>query len=180
MSFIGIRVNFETSRLIHEIDVPGIKTDRTALHITLLCLGDETPIEELAQAMIATYEVSKNTCPFWVKLSCVNYFDITEEGKQYPIIAPVLSPKLHELQGALKKSFNKAKIEYNKKFKEYKPHITLSYNDESIKKTKIEPIEWSVQELTLWGGAHGDDRIYINFPLELKANENISEICCGK
>src|SRR4029077_3754662 len=102
------------------------------LHITLLYLGEDTPIEELAKAMVAAHEVIRETNPFLVKLSCVNCFTPTEEGKPYPIIAPVLSPKLYELQASLKKSFGRSKIEFDKRFKEYKPHITLSYNDEEI------------------------------------------------
>lgn len=180
MSILAIRPPWETSRLIHEIDIPGEKSDSGQLHITLLYLGEETPIQELARAMVAAYEVTKDTSPFWVKLGCVNCFEPADEGNPYPIIAPVLSPKLHELQTALKKSFTKAKVGFDKRFKEYKPHITLSYNDEEIKKTKIDPIEWSVQELVLYGGSDGDNRISTVFPLELRANENISELCCGK
>lgn len=180
MSIIAIRPPHECARLIHEIDVPGTKTDTAQLHITLLYLGEETPIEELARAMVAAYNITKDTSPFWVKLSCVNYFKPAEEGDVFPIMAPVLSPKLHELQASLKKSFTKSKIEYDKRFKEYRPHITLSYNTDSIKKTKIEPIEWAVQELVLLGGGDGDNRVFISFPLELRKNEEISELCCGK
>lgn len=177
MSFLGIRAPYEVARLIHEIDIPGIKQDTNHLHITLLYLGQETPIEELAKAMIATYAVSQNTSPFQVKLNSVDYFDV-DDGNKYPIIAPITSNALSELNTNLKKSFDKMKVGYNKKFKTYKPHITLSFNDEPIKKTKIEPIVLSISELVLWCGSDGDNRMTITFPLEIKENENISEKCC--
>ena len=179
MSFIGISTPHETARLIHEIAVPGEKEDSSYLHITLLYLGKNVPIEDLAKAMVATYNITKDTAPFWVQLNKVDYFDVPE-GKPYPIIAPVISPKLHELRKNLVKSFKKSKIDFDTTFKTYKPHVTLSFNETNIKKTKIEPIEWSVQEIVLWGGSNGDNRVFFTFPLELPKNEEISELCCKK
>jgi|ERR1700722_9672312 len=165
MAFLGIRAPHEAARLIHEIDVPGEKEDSAHLHITLLYLGKDVSVEELARAMVATYSVTKDTSPFWVSLNCVNYFPVPD-GMPFPIVAPVISPKLHELRKNLAKTFGRAKIDYDKRFKVYHPHVTLSFNDTNIKKTKIEPIEWSVQELVLWGGSNGDSRIFITFPLD--------------
>jgi len=169
MSFIGIRVPHETARLLHEIDVPGEKEDSAQLHITLLYLGKNVPIKDFAKAMVATYEVTEKTCPFWVKSTSVACFPV-DYGNPYPIIAPVQSPQLFQLHKYLKRSFDKSGIEYNKQFKLYRPHITLSFNDVAIKKTKIEPIEWPIQELVLWGGEDGDNRVFTTFPLEIKKN----------
>src|ERR1700722_2098198 len=144
MAFLGIRAPHEAARLIHEIDVPGEKEDSAHLHITLLYLGKDVSVEELARAMVATYSVTKDTSPFWVSLNCVNYFPVPD-GMPFPIVAPVISPKLHELRKNLAKTFGRAKIDYDKRFKVYHPHVTLSFNDTNIKKTKIEPIEWAVQ-----------------------------------
>lgn len=176
MSFLGINVPHPTARLLHEIDAPGSKTDSAQMHITLLYLGKNTPIDEIAKAMIATYEITQNFVPFWVKSSAVSSFPV-EGGLPHPIIAPVQSPKLYELHKLLKKSFDRSGINYNKKFKLYRPHITLSFNDEAIKKTKIEPIEWSVQELVLWGGEDGDNRVFTTFPLDIKKN---CELACQR
>src|SRR5277367_5816279 len=96
MSFIGIRVPHETARLLHDIDVPGEKEDSAQLHITLLYLGKNTPIKEIAKAMVATYEVTQAISPFWVKTTNVSCFPM-EEGYPCPIIAPIQSPKLFEL-----------------------------------------------------------------------------------
>lgn len=169
MSFLGIRINHEVARLLHDIDVPGEKEDSAQLHITLLYLGKDIPIKEIAKAMVATYEITQRTCPFLLKTSSISCFPV-EEGYPYPIIAQIQSPKLLELHKYLKRSFDKTKVEYNKKFKLFHPHVTLSFNKDGIKKTKIEPIEWSVQELVLWGGEDGDNRIFTTFPLEIKKN----------
>lgn len=177
MSFIGIRVAHETARLLHDIDVPGEKEDSAHLHITLLYLGNNTPIKEIAKAMVATYEVTQATSPFWVKTASVSCFPV-EEGQDHPIIAPIQSPKLFELHKFLKKTFDKMNVEYSKKFKTYHPHITLSFHNEAIKKTKIDPIDWAVQEIVLWGGEDGDNRVFTTFPLALPKNEEIYELCC--
>lgn len=169
MSFLGIKITHETARLLHEIDVPGMKTDTAQLHITLLYLGDNLPIKELAKAMIATYEVAQNTCPFWVKSGNIASFPVEAE-KPHPIIAMVQSPKLFELHKFLKRSFDKAGVSYDKRYKLYRPHITLAFNEAGIKKTKIEPIEWAIQEVVLWGGEDGDNRVFTTFPLEIKKN----------
>lgn len=169
MSFIGIRIPHETARLLHEIEVPGEKEDSAQLHITLLYLGKDIPIKELAKAMVATYEVTQVMPPFWVKSNNVMSFPV-DEGCPHPIVAPIQSIKLFELHRFLKKSFDRAGVEYSKKFKLYRPHVTLSFNDIAIKKTKIEPVEWTIQEVVLWGGEDGDNRVFTTFPLELKKN----------
>lgn len=169
MSFIGIRIPHETARLLHAIDIPGEKEDSAQLHITLLYLGKDAPIEEIAKAMIATYNITQKIGPFFVKSNSVSCFPV-EPGAPVPIIAPIQSQPLLELHKLLKKAFNKAKVIYDDKFKLYKPHITLAFNDSGIKKTKIEPIELPVQEIVLYGGEDGDNRIFTTFPLVLKKN----------
>lgn len=177
MSFLGIKINHDVGRLVHDIDVPGDKSDSAQLHITLLHLGKEIPIKQLAKAMVATFGITQKTEPFWAKITSVNYFEPLED-KPYPIIAPVISTELMKLQKSLKRAFNKARLNYSKNFKDYTPHITLSMHNEPINKTKIEPIEWTIQEIVLWGGDDGDDKVFLTFPLELPKNGEISELCC--
>lgn len=57
-------------------------------------------------------------------------------------------------------------IEFSKTFKDFKPHITLAYADDEIDECKIDKVECVINELVLWGGDHGDDRIFITFPLK--------------
>ena len=177
MSLIGIQVPHQVARLLQEIEVPGIKMDSASLHITLFHF-DKFSIKGVSSVMECAYNISKITCPFSVELRCVDYFPVGE-GSPYPIITPVISPKLHNLRKKIQKSLDDNDLEYSKTFKDYKPHITLSTNEEKIKKTKIPPIEFSVQELVIWAGDNGDDKMYITLPLILKKEEEkiVCEVC---
>ncbi len=182
MSFLGVSVPHPAARLFHDIDVPGQKEDTAQLHITLVYLDDNVPIKQLAKAMVAVYEVTSKTSPFLVKTSSVDCFPATADSENpeanfVPIICPITSVKLHELQSACKKSFDKHSVKYSKKFKDYKPHVTLSYHNDYITKTKIDCIEWAVQEIVLWGGDDGDGRVFTTFPLSLKKKVSIAEAC---
>lgn len=134
------------------------------MHITVLSFDDNWPISEIAKALETTYDVVSKMKPFLVVTEEVTCFPKREDN--CPIIAPVKSAELHELRDKLAKEFEKDKIDFSKLFKDYKPHVTLAYNDDEIEKFSIDPVEFSVQEIVLWGGDHGDDRIFITFPLK--------------
>lgn len=165
MAFLGIKISHDIGRLLSNIDVPDEKVSPSEYHITLLHFGDNWPIAELIKAMQAAYDVVSNTKPFLAKVEEVDCFS-PPENKPFPIITKVQSKDLHKLNDQLKKEFDKKHIEYSKTYKDYKPHITLAYAKDSIKKFKIDPLEFSIAELVLWGGDHGDDRIIITFPLK--------------
>lgn len=166
MAFLGIRVPNEVGRLIAGLDVPGEKETASEYHITILCFEDNWPISEISKATEAAYEVVSEFKPFLVKTSKVSHFPSHNDGP-IPIIAPIDSKELHEFHKKLCKAFDKAKIDYKKTFKEFKPHITLAYSEGKHDDFKIEPkLEFSVNEVVLWGGDHADDRIFITFPLK--------------
>ncbi|MGI0058149.1 MAG: 2'-5' RNA ligase family protein [Nitrosotalea sp.] len=165
MAFLGIRAPNDVGRLIAGLEVPGERETPSEYHITILCFEDNWPISEISKATEATYEVISEVCPFLVKSSKVSHFP-AHDGTT-PIIAPIDSKELHEIHKKLCKSFDKAKIDYKKTFKEYKPHITLAYSKDKHDDFKIDPkLEFSVNEVVLWGGDHADDRIFITFPLK--------------
>lgn len=164
MAFLGIRIPHETGRLLAGIEVPGTKTSPSEMHITLLHFEENWPITEIAHALEATYDVVSKVKPFIAMTEKVICFPKRED--KAAIVAQVKSAELHELREQLAKEFDKCKIEYSKTFKDYKPHITLSYHDDEIDDFDIDPVEFSIQELVLWGGDHGDDRIFITFPLK--------------
>jgi 2'-5' RNA ligase len=166
MAFLGIRVPIETGRLLKGIEVPGEKEGASEYHITLLCFEDNWPVSEIAKALEATYDVICKIKPFTVKVEDVFSFPARED-KPVPIVAKVKSDDLHDMRDELAKEFDKCGIDFSKIFKDFKPHITLAYAKESIDKFKIDPvIEFAVQEVVLWGGDNGDDRIFITFPLK--------------
>ena len=172
MAFLGIRVPHECGRLLSQIEVDGDKTSTSDLHITLLHFGDEWPISEISKSLEATYKIVSDVKPFRVKMNRVSHFSKGEGGK-YPIISRVESKELHKVREALAKEFDKKKIEYSKNFKDYKPHVTLAYIDDEPNDFDFDAVEFVVQEIVLWGGDHGDDRIFVTFSLAgPEANKN--------
>jgi len=165
MSFIGIKVPHEVGRLLHTIEVPGEKVPLHEFHVTLLYLGKEVPIETLGKAIVAAAEVAESYRPFRCTLTQTSSFPKGDDG--VPIICPVDSPELHELNTQLKAAFDAAGVDYSKKFPDYKPHVTLAYSDEVTADTLFGPLEWSAYEMVLWGGDAGDERLATNFPFAL-------------
>lgn len=167
MAFIGLALPSPTARVLSEIEVGGKTEAPSHFHITLLYLGENVPIETLGKALVATYEVSSQTDPFTVRTSRVSSFPATPDG-EVPIICLVDSAPLHDLHARLKKAYDKAGVDYSKKFPTYRPHVTLSYAEEAIKDRKIPTVEWGAHELVLWGGDEGDRRVVMSFPFSIK------------
>lgn len=167
MAFLGIRVPHETGRLLAKVDVEGEKTSVSEMHITLLHLGDEWPVSELCKSIEATYKVVSECQPFLVSMKKVTHFPKgPNSDDKFPVISRVESKELHELRDKLAEAYDDDKIEFSKLHKDYKPHITLAYAESEPDDEEFEhPVEFVVQEIVLWGGDHGDDRIFVTFPL---------------
>ncbi len=166
MAFIGIKIPADVARLFRGLDLPGVRVAESEFHITVLMFEENWPIREVGKAMEASFEVLKDTEPFQVSVDKVTCFP-KREDHPVPLIAKIVSKELQKVNKDLKKQFDKDDVEYSKTFKDFKPHVTLSYADEEIKAIDIEPkIEFTVTELILWGGDNGDDRIFITFPLK--------------
>jgi len=165
MSFIGLKCPHEVGRLLHGIEVPGEKVPPTEFHVTILYLGKDVPMEMLGKAIVAAAEVAAAQKPFRCTLTHSTCFPKNEDG--VPIICPVACPELYELHTKLKESFDGAGVDYSKKYPEYKPHLTLSYAEESVEDEPFGPLEWSAYEMVLWGGDAGDDKLATNFPFAM-------------
>jgi len=164
MAFLGIRIPHETARLLAQIDVPGEKTATSDMHITLLHFQKEWPITELVKSLEATYEVVSKFRPFLAKINKVSSFPKNPEGK-IPVIGKVNSDELMKLRKKLAENFDDSDIDFSKTHKDFKPHITLAYSEEKPDEEKFHSVEFVVSEIVLWGGDHGDDRIFVTFPL---------------
>lgn len=169
MAFLGIRIQPKITDILKKIDVPGDKTDTSDMHITILCFEDNISIKDIAKSVEATYDVIKDFPQFKIKTNKVSCFPKRKDNP-CPIIMPVVSEQLHELHKRLCKSFDEHNIDYSKTFKEYHPHITLSYADKEIKDFKSDLIEQDINEIILWGGNEGinEKELYVNFPLQEK------------
>lgn len=164
MAFLGIRIPHETGRLLAQIDVPGEKISTSEMHITLLHFQSEWPISELSKSIEATYDVVSKFHPFLISIGKMTSFSKNPEGN-VPIIGKVDSEELMKLREKLADSFDKEDIDFSKTFKDYKPHVTLAYAEDKPDDKKFHPVEFVVSEIVLWGGDHGDDRIFVTFPL---------------
>lgn len=164
MAIVAFALNSDTSRILSEIQVPGERESQK--HVTLLFLGDDVPVERLAKAMEAAYQVAATTRPFTLRTDTVTCFPKNPGG--VPIICKIESEELHALHDRLKAAFDEAGIEYSKKWPDFKPHVTLAYADEEIEDISIPPMEWGAHELIIWGGNSGDQRVIIHIPFSLK------------
>jgi len=181
MAFLGIKINHDIGRLLQGLEVPGVKESPSQYHITLLCFEDDLSISEISKSMEATFNVVSEIKPFVVKTDTITSFP-KREGHPIPIIAKVEGQELHDLREKLAKKFDKEGINFSKTFKDFKPHITLAYydSDKGIEESKIDELEFSVNEVVLWGGDNGDDRLFITFALkspELKKSSLLFQKC---
>jgi 2'-5' RNA ligase len=141
----------------------------------MLHLGNDLPIEEVAEMIPVAYAVAAKTKPFTVSTSRVTTFPHGPDGT--PIICPVMSNELVALRKELADAFDAAGIEYSKKWPVFKPHMTLGYaSDPLVDADKVidldfPPITWGAHEFVLWGGDSGDNRVIVNFPLSVAATK---------
>jgi RNA 2',3'-cyclic 3'-phosphodiesterase len=163
MAFIGVKIPTPVAVELSKIKVPGTRVSQEEMHVTLLHLGNNVPIPEVLQATLACYLMAKKWKSFKIGVKRVTSFPAGDDG--VPVIARVLCPNLHKLHGELEKSLDAMEIPYSKKFPEFKPHVTLSYSPEDVKDIEIDPIMWMVDELVIWGGDEGEERIAITLPL---------------
>lgn len=175
MAFLGLKVPYETARLLGQVKVEGEKEDLSSMHITILYLGKELPIEAVTRAIEVAYEVTSNTKPFTVKTQLVTSFSVNKDSG-IPIIARVESAPLLALRNALTAAFDAEGVNYDKKYPEYKPHVTLAYKKptgdsetgvEYPADQNIPQLEWGVGEMVLWGGDAGDEKLSVTFPFDL-------------
>lgn len=164
MAFLGIKVPSPANIFLSQIKVEGEKTPINEMHITLLYFGEEYPLDKIAKAIDIIQKEAADTSDFMVQTRQVSHFEGHKEGK-CAVIAKMTSPDLHNLRSRLAKACQKADISFSTKFKEYRPHVTLSYAEQAPKDFTIPPIQFKVKEITLWGGESMDDKIIISFPL---------------
>jgi len=175
MALIGIKINHEIVRTLKNLDVPGNRTQDDEYHITIACFEDDVTMETILKAIKSAYDIVNNTKPFLISTEEITCFP-KRENNPCAIIAKVNSEELHKLNNKIKSAFDEDEVEYSKLFKDYKPHITLSYHDEEIKSSKIEPVEFMVHEIVIFGGNNGDDKFCVTIPLkssEYKKHSNL-------
>ena len=169
MVFLGIKIPDHIAESLRGIKVPGKKENAAHYHITMFFLGSNVPTPKLTHMVEVAHDVLATAKPFSLKLDHVTNFPAGEDG--YPIICPVSSNGLKRLRQKLKEAFDEKGVEYANNFPNYTPHVTLSYADEGLEKKPFEPIKWKADEVVLWGGDSGEDRLVVKFPFSSGASK---------
>lgn len=178
MSFLGIKIPEDTSKLLHKIKVPGEKTSLEDYHISLLIFKDNFPMKHILKATETSNKIISKINPISITLKTVNHFPKREDAP-CPIICLIESDDLQKLHKKLVKAFDQNKIPFEKTFKDYKPHITLSYANKEIDDFDIKPLKFESKEVTLWSGDMGLNlnKLYVTIPFgQTKHSEIIQKI----
>jgi len=171
MAFLGLRVPADAARLLESHEVPGERLSASDMHVTILYLGKDVPVVELAKAMVASYGVASRTNPLSLSVDRVTNFPLGSDG--WPLICRIESAGLQRLNLDLRSEFTRLGLPFSNKWPDYKPHVTMSYLKDpqpegfSFDSPLPGPLPFTVHELTIWGGDDGDGRISVNIPFVL-------------
>lgn len=171
MAMIAIRIPQETARLLEKMAkcIPGNSQAASDMHVTVLYLGDDVPIDVIAKAMTACHAVTSTTAPFTMSVDRIDSFEPGTNGT--PVIMPVTSNELQTLHQNLKAELDRQGVFYDKKWPEFKPHVTLSYVDGMKGSGYLpKPLSWGVFELTVYGANKGEG-VSAVLPFELSSTE---------
>lgn len=164
MAFIGVKVPADAAASLARVKVPGEPVPPEEMHVTVLYLGKGIPIPDVLQATMACYLMTKRWAPFRVSARRVTCFPENPDSG-VPVVARVVCPELQRLHHALKKSLDFMEIGYSKKYPDFKPHVTLAYAKKPMAGHTIQSVGWDVEELVIWGGDEGAEKIAVTLPL---------------
>jgi 2'-5' RNA ligase len=167
MAIICLKVPSNIARTLEGLDVPGSHVPDKEKHVTTHTLGHlgvALPLDLIGKTISAVARATEKIKPFHVE--AIGYG--TPFGKNsmgIPVVCPIKSPELQSLHSSICSSLDEADIKHVR-FPEFKPHVTLSWGRESIiDKAFKTPLAWKVDNIVLWCGAFGDERIYTVFEL---------------
>ena len=172
MAFIGLEIPEDISKILSEIPVPGTKSNSGTYHLTLVHFElNSKDIKSLISYIAPIFELTSLLQPFEVSLTTLDTFPSEAE---IPIIVLAKSKSLQEFWQKLTKSLDQKGLEFSKKFKTHRPHVTLSFcsPEQAPKKSiDLDPVlKWQVQNIVLWGGKQGKQTIKISFPLAFEVS----------
>lgn len=170
MAMLAIPIQPDISRLLQEFDL-DIEKDPSN-HITLFYFGDNLPMSKILKIIPIIFKLTEDLRPFTASTSEYSFFDSEEK---YPVICPVKSKELMSLRNKISKAFDDDKIKYDKKFPDYKPHITLGFSQEKFPKhTKFPKVDFAISQLALYCGDTTDTKLFINFPFTINKTSQLS------
>lgn len=163
VAIVGIEVPRAVAEKLAGLGAPGSPEAPETMHITVLYLGKDAPVESVLAATDALYRVCRRTPPFNVGFAVRTSFP--DRGNGTPVIARVISPALHRFRAELMAELDAAGVFYDTKFPDFKPHVTVSYCDSAVPDAPMEPTVWTVGSIAVWGGDSGRDRLAVKVDL---------------
>lgn len=166
MAIIALEVPRGVGQYLQRLDVPGAKTPIDEMHVTIVQMDvDLSPID-VANIAGVVAELTNTMRAFEVSLHSLSQFPQNDHG--VPVICPVVSEGLMLFQSRLVETLDRAGIEFSKKFPVYKPHVTVSWAQESIAAAAlVRPIKWMTREIVLWPTHNGGEQA-VHFDLRAK------------
>lgn len=150
MSMIALKIPLDISDKLSKIKVDGKKESPEEYHITMFYFDGKLKIDDVCKITKTMNSVLGRFSPPKISFKEVSYFPKGDDG--FPVVVPILSDDLIEVRKSLAKAFDKEKINYSKKWPEFKPHLTLAYSKKEPTDQKVDKSSWSATELVLYAG----------------------------
>lgn len=161
MSILAVRIAPHIYDALSSYDIPGVREPAHNAHVTMLYFDSkELPSLDLIETL---HDYCMGLLPFTATASKISSFSRGDEGT-IPVIAPVVSPQLMKSRANIGTLLESREIYFNKKFPDYKPHITLSYSETGLNDFPVTPVTWTIESFELWCGEHNDNDLFVIFP----------------
>lgn len=150
MSMIALKIPSNISDKLSKIKVDGKKELPQEYHITMFYFDGKLKIDDICKITKIMNSVLGRYSPPKISFKEISHFQKGDNG--FPVIISILSDELIEIRKSLVKVFDKEKINYSKKWPEFKPHITLAYSKKEPTDQSIDKYSWNATELVLYAG----------------------------
>lgn len=166
MAFVWIPVPAQVSSKFLELTNEEKKTDHAEMHVTVFFLGKNTDRKQLLLAVEACSNVAEKFQPFSVIGAMLSSFPENPDHKSgVPIIVRLISNDLMMLREHLRLEFKKLGVEYDTKFLDYKPHVTIAYGSIQLNPKPIDPIKWENSKIVISGNGSMRDQFFTEMKL---------------
>ena len=174
MAMLAIPIPDNISKILQSIQMEGklIKKDNSD-HCTLIYFEDCLDMEDILKIIPVISDVVKEIKGF--NLGVDSYTAFPEGKYGFPIVCKIKNKDLMKMREKIRKALDSNDIKYSTKFKEFIPHITLSYQDEDVKSGKFDEIIWPIKNISLYCGDSNKEKLYVEFPFEGSKEKYSSE-----
>jgi 2'-5' RNA ligase len=161
MAYLGIKIPENIGTQLVKVNLPGTKEEIINYHITLVYFY-KLSIAKASAILPILYDTIKNCEPFDITTKTIACFPKIA-NTPVPIFAKVKSLPLFSIRNKIIQTLENNNIEFSKIFRDFTPHITLSFHDSEISSFSIPEIKHTVNDLFLSTEKNG---MTITFPLK--------------